>query len=68
MADSPTRPLTSDQEGPSLTDIRADIRALAAAMVTKNDLQILSDNLHAAIRTEVTALRADLTTQANKLQ
>ncbi|CAH2307020.1 Hypothetical predicted protein [Pelobates cultripes] len=68
MADSPTRSLTSEQAEPSLADISADIRALAAAMVTKEDMRALSDTLHAAIRTEVTSLRAEITTQANRMQ
>ncbi|CAH2285058.1 Hypothetical predicted protein [Pelobates cultripes] len=68
MADSPTRSLSSEQAEPSLADISADIRALAAAMVTKEDMRALSDTLHAAIRTEVTSLRAELTAQATRMQ
>ncbi|CAH2296081.1 Hypothetical predicted protein [Pelobates cultripes] len=37
-------------------------------MVTKDDLRNLSDNLHAAIRTEVTALRSDITSHNSRLQ
>ncbi|CAH2296305.1 Hypothetical predicted protein [Pelobates cultripes] len=68
MADSPTRSLTSEPAEPSLADISADIRALTAAVVTKEDMRALSDTLHAAIRTEVTSLRAEITTQANRMQ
>ncbi|CAH2281987.1 Hypothetical predicted protein [Pelobates cultripes] len=68
MADSPTRSLTSEQAEPSLADISADIRALAVTMVTKEDMRALSDTLHAAIRTEVTSLRAEITTQATRMQ
>ncbi|CAH2300915.1 Hypothetical predicted protein [Pelobates cultripes] len=68
MADSPALSPASDTGGPSLADISADIRALAASMVTKEDLKALSDTLHAVIRTEVTAIKADIATQACRLQ
>ncbi|CAH2285575.1 Hypothetical predicted protein [Pelobates cultripes] len=68
MADSPHHVLPPETAGPTLTDISADIRALAAQMVTKTDLQTLSDDLHAAIRLEVTALRAEMTTHNGRLQ
>ncbi|CAH2275739.1 Hypothetical predicted protein [Pelobates cultripes] len=67
MADSPTG--TSPESGETtLADISAEIRALAANVVTKDDLRGLSETLHAAIHTEVTALRADLVTQGSRLQ
>ncbi|CAH2274947.1 Hypothetical predicted protein [Pelobates cultripes] len=37
-------------------------------MVTKSDLQVLSDDLHAAIRFEVVALRSEITAQDGRLQ
>ncbi|CAH2327852.1 Hypothetical predicted protein, partial [Pelobates cultripes] len=49
---SPPRAQPPEPDTPTLADISADIRALAAQMVTKNDLQALSDDLHAAIRFE----------------
>ncbi|CAH2312183.1 Hypothetical predicted protein [Pelobates cultripes] len=64
MADSPALPPASDTGGPSLADISADILALAASMVTKEDLKALS----AVIRTEVTEIKADIATQAGRLQ
>ncbi|CAH2306707.1 Hypothetical predicted protein [Pelobates cultripes] len=51
-----------------LNDISADIRALASQMVTKNDLQTLSDDLHAAIRFEVAALRSEIKAHGGRLQ
>ncbi|CAH2249774.1 Hypothetical predicted protein [Pelobates cultripes] len=68
LANSPTRSLTLDDGEPTLADISADIRALAANMVTKDDLHSLSDTLHAAICTETTVLRADISAQDNRLQ
>ncbi|CAH2293436.1 Hypothetical predicted protein [Pelobates cultripes] len=66
--DSPpcARPL--EPETPTLAVIRADIRALASQMVTKSDFQVLSDDLHAAIRFEVAALRSEITAQDGRLQ
>ncbi|CAH2248561.1 Hypothetical predicted protein [Pelobates cultripes] len=61
MTDSPTHSQTSEAGGPSLADISADMRALAGAMVTKDDLRALSDTIHVVICTEVTALRAEIT-------
>ncbi|CAH2321336.1 Hypothetical predicted protein [Pelobates cultripes] len=68
MADSPHHVRPPETAGPTLTDISADIRALAAQMVTKTDLQALSDDLHAAIRQEVTVLRAEMTAHSGRLQ
>ncbi|CAH2307365.1 Hypothetical predicted protein [Pelobates cultripes] len=68
MADSPHHVQPPETAGPTLTDISADIRALAAQMVTKTDLQALSDDLHVAIRLEVTALRAEMTAHSGRLQ
>ncbi|CAH2285976.1 Hypothetical predicted protein [Pelobates cultripes] len=68
MADSPSSSFTSDGGEPTLTDISADIRSLAAAMVAKEDLRCLSDTLHAAIRTDVSALKADITAHYTMLQ
>ncbi|CAH2300964.1 Hypothetical predicted protein [Pelobates cultripes] len=67
MAGSPTRP-TSDGGETTLADISAEIRALAATMVIKEDLRGLSETLHAVIHTEVTTLRADLVAQDSRLQ
>ncbi|CAH2311136.1 Hypothetical predicted protein [Pelobates cultripes] len=68
VADSPTRSMMSDGGETTLADIRADIRALAENMVMKDDLHSLSDTLHAAIRTEVTLLRSDMTAHDSRLQ
>ncbi|CAH2300905.1 Hypothetical predicted protein [Pelobates cultripes] len=57
-----------DAQEPSLADIRADIRALTEAMVTKSDLQALSANLHEVIRSEVATLQRDLTAQDGRIQ
>ncbi|CAH2319313.1 Hypothetical predicted protein [Pelobates cultripes] len=67
MADSPTG-TTPESGETTLADISAEIRALAANMVTKDDLRGLSETLYAAIHTEVTALRADLVAQDSRLQ
>ncbi|CAH2293068.1 Hypothetical predicted protein, partial [Pelobates cultripes] len=37
-------------------------------MVTKEDLRALSDTIHAGIRTEVTALKADITAHGSRIQ
>ncbi|CAH2273905.1 Hypothetical predicted protein [Pelobates cultripes] len=58
MAASPTHSLTSEAGGPSLW----------TTMVTKEDLRVLSENLHAAIRREVTTLKADITEHSNRIQ
>ncbi|CAH2224161.1 Hypothetical predicted protein [Pelobates cultripes] len=68
MADSLTRSMMSDGDETTLADISADFRALAANMVNKDDLRSLSDTLHAAIRTKVTALRSDMTEHYSRLQ
>ncbi|CAH2324763.1 Hypothetical predicted protein, partial [Pelobates cultripes] len=69
MANDPSAtPRTSDAHGPSLADIRADIRALTEVMVTKSDLQALSANLHVAIRSEVATLQRDIAAQDGHIQ
>ncbi|CAH2295695.1 Hypothetical predicted protein [Pelobates cultripes] len=61
-------PRTSEAQGPSLADIRADIRALTEAMVTKSDLQALFANLHEAIRSEVATIQRDIAAQDGRIQ
>ncbi|CAH2250630.1 Hypothetical predicted protein [Pelobates cultripes] len=68
MADSPARSRATEGGETTLADISADLKALATNMVTKEDLRSLSDTLHAAIRTEVTALRSEMTAHACRLQ
>ncbi|CAH2315100.1 Hypothetical predicted protein [Pelobates cultripes] len=68
MVASPTHSLSSEAGRPSLANISADIRALTAAMVTKEDLRALSENLHSAIRAEVTEMKADITTHSGRIQ
>ncbi|CAH2276515.1 Hypothetical predicted protein [Pelobates cultripes] len=60
MADDRTSAQPPDTQEPSLSDIRADIRALTGAMVTKADLQALSATLHEAIRSEVATIQRDI--------
>ncbi|CAH2224076.1 Hypothetical predicted protein [Pelobates cultripes] len=60
MADPPTRSHPPEAGGLTLSDISADIRAIATQMVTKTDLQVLSGNIHALIRLDVTALRTEI--------
>ncbi|CAH2293578.1 Hypothetical predicted protein [Pelobates cultripes] len=68
MADDRAPAQVPDAQEPSLADIRADIRALIEAMVTKSDLQALSANLHEVIRSEVATLQRDLTAQDGHIQ
>ncbi|CAH2277632.1 Hypothetical predicted protein [Pelobates cultripes] len=67
---APTSPAytASDHDQPTIADIGAEIRQLAAAMVTKNDLQTLATTLSASITTAVTALQNDLDTQKGCIQ
>ncbi|CAH2293435.1 Hypothetical predicted protein, partial [Pelobates cultripes] len=61
-------PMDGYLQTPAAAPHYADIRALASQMVTKSDLQVLSDDLHAAIRFEVVALRSEITAQDGRLQ
>ncbi|CAH2283767.1 Hypothetical predicted protein [Pelobates cultripes] len=68
MADDRTSAQPPDTQEPSLSDIRADIRALTGAMVTKADLQALSATLHEAIRSEVATIQRDIVAQDGRIQ
>ncbi|CAH2283432.1 Hypothetical predicted protein [Pelobates cultripes] len=58
----------SDRDRPTLADISANLKALATAMVTKTDLQTLSETIHEAICTEVATLKTELVSQGNCIQ
>ncbi|CAH2322499.1 Hypothetical predicted protein [Pelobates cultripes] len=62
MVASPNHVRPPEAGSPTLSDISA----LAAQMVTKTDLQTLSDDLHTAIRLEVTALRSEITAPSGR--
>ncbi|CAH2248957.1 Hypothetical predicted protein [Pelobates cultripes] len=58
----------SEPEQPTLADIGAEIRRLAANMVTKSDLQSLTTTLTASLTSAVTALRTDMEAQDSRIQ
>ncbi|CAH2284542.1 Hypothetical predicted protein [Pelobates cultripes] len=58
----------SEPEQPTLADIGAEIRRLAANMVTKSDLQSLTTTLTASLTSAVTALRTDMEAQDGRIQ
>ncbi|CAH2223287.1 Hypothetical predicted protein [Pelobates cultripes] len=58
----------SEQEQPTLVDIGAEIRRLAANMVTKSDLQSLTATLTASLKSTVTALSTDIEAQYGRIQ
>ncbi|CAH2277666.1 Hypothetical predicted protein [Pelobates cultripes] len=68
MAPTSHASTASDQDQPTLADIGAEIRQLAATMVTKNSLQTLATTLSASITTAVTVLQNDLDTQKGRIQ
>ncbi|CAH2224660.1 Hypothetical predicted protein [Pelobates cultripes] len=59
---------SSVQEEPTLADSGAEIRRLAATMVTKLALQSLTSTLTASLTSTVTALQADVDAQGNRIQ
>ncbi|CAH2222716.1 Hypothetical predicted protein [Pelobates cultripes] len=68
MADDQAPSPPPDTQEPSLADIRANIRALTGAMVTKSDLQTLSATLYEAIRSEVATIQRDIAAQDGRIQ
>ncbi|CAH2294008.1 Hypothetical predicted protein [Pelobates cultripes] len=60
-------PSTSGQEGPALDRIESTLRDLAAAMVTKTDLQANTTAIQETLRTEIAGIRTELTTQAGRI-
>ncbi|CAH2282855.1 Hypothetical predicted protein [Pelobates cultripes] len=58
----------SEQEHPTLADIGAEIRRLAANMVTKFDLQSLTATLTASLTSAITTLRMDIEAQNRCIQ
>ncbi|CAH2225159.1 Hypothetical predicted protein [Pelobates cultripes] len=58
----------SEQEQPTLADIGAEIRRLAANMVTKSDLQSMTATLTASLTSADTALRTDIEAQDGCIQ
>ncbi|CAH2222291.1 Hypothetical predicted protein, partial [Pelobates cultripes] len=68
MANGPTTSPETESQALSLSDIRADIRALTSTMVTKADLKNTSDALYEAIRAEVAMLGSDIAAQGTRIQ
>ncbi|CAH2312284.1 Hypothetical predicted protein [Pelobates cultripes] len=60
-------PSTSGQEGPALDRIEGTLRDLAAAMVTKTDLQANTPAIQETLRTEIAGIRTELTAQAGRI-
>ncbi|CAH2222452.1 Hypothetical predicted protein [Pelobates cultripes] len=58
----------SEPDQPTLADIGAEIRRLAANMVTKSDLQSLTATLTTSLTSAVTALRTDMEAQGGRIQ
>ncbi|CAH2276357.1 Hypothetical predicted protein [Pelobates cultripes] len=60
-------PSTSGREGPALDRIESTLRDLAAAMVTKTDLQANTTAIQETLRMEIAGIRTELTTQAGRI-
>ncbi|CAH2274329.1 Hypothetical predicted protein, partial [Pelobates cultripes] len=58
----------SEPDQPTLADIGAEIRRLAANMVTKADLQSLTATLTTSLTSAVSALRTDMEAQDGRIQ
>ncbi|CAH2277303.1 Hypothetical predicted protein [Pelobates cultripes] len=58
---------TSGQERPALDRIEDTLRDLAAAMVTKSDLQANTTTIQDTLRTEIAGIRTELTAQAGRI-
>ncbi|CAH2223255.1 Hypothetical predicted protein [Pelobates cultripes] len=56
----------SSSDGTTLADIGAELKRIATAMVTKDDLTHLSSKLHEAIKTEMAGLKGEVKAQENR--
>ncbi|CAH2247068.1 Hypothetical predicted protein [Pelobates cultripes] len=67
---APTSPAStcSTADTTTLADIGAELKRMAMMIVTKDDLTYLTNNLHEAIKAEVTGLKAEIKAHEHRIQ
>ncbi|CAH2246375.1 Hypothetical predicted protein, partial [Pelobates cultripes] len=58
---------TPGQGMPALDRIEGSLRDLAATMVTKTDLQVITTTIQDTLRTEIAGIHTELTAQAGRI-
>ncbi|CAH2293001.1 Hypothetical predicted protein [Pelobates cultripes] len=65
---APTAPSPREPHGAALERIGDELRTMAAAMVTKTDLLVLTTTIQDALRAEMAGIRAEVTAQTGRIQ